>query len=79
MVKLKTPELHLKTAFGEVRLKPALVKLLRVSAADEPGGLRRGLVALWSGEDNARAASIVGMECLRVWGAERGGAVPGWA
>jgi hypothetical protein len=69
MVKLKTPELHLKTAFGVVRLKPALVKLVRVSAADEPGGLRRGLIALWSGEDNARD-SVEGHDGMMLFGAD---------
>jgi hypothetical protein len=52
--KLKTPELRLKTAFGEVRLQPSLIKQVLISTVGPAGDLRRGLVALWSGEDNAR-------------------------
>jgi hypothetical protein len=69
LVKLKTPELRLKTSFGEVKLRTALMKQVQVSTPGEPGDLRRGLIALWSGEDNARD-SVKGHNGKMLFGAD---------
>jgi hypothetical protein len=49
-VQLVTPELVVNTGFGKVKLSANSIRRASVSA---PRRVREGLVALWSGEDNA--------------------------
>jgi hypothetical protein len=53
-----TKVVRVETAFGGVKLPVHLIRRLTVSPAGKPGPMREGLVALWSGEENAN--DIVG-------------------
>jgi hypothetical protein len=53
-VELVASELCVKTDFGQVRVPVASLRQVLVSASGGPADLKRGLVALWSAEDNAR-------------------------
>jgi len=53
-VRLRAPALRLKTQFGEVKLTTALLKQVQFMGISVPAELSRGLIALWSAENNAR-------------------------
>jgi hypothetical protein len=51
-VQLVASELRVKTGYGEVKLPAASLRQMQVSLFGGPVDLRRGLLALWSAEDN---------------------------
>ncbi|PWU11658.1 MAG: hypothetical protein C5B50_22920 [Verrucomicrobia bacterium] len=53
-VRLRTPEFRLTTQFGEIKLATTMLKQVQFSTVGGAADLHRGLVALWSADDNAR-------------------------
>ena len=53
-VRLAVDELHITTSFGQVKLPVSELRQMQVTTSGGPVNLKRGLVALWSGEGNAR-------------------------
>lgn len=52
-VQFTTDTVGVETSFGKNELPVKLIRSIKVSAMTSPGQLPSGLVALWSGEDNA--------------------------
>lgn len=53
-VKLAAAELPVKTAYGSVKVPAAMLRRMQVSVYSGPADLRRGLLALWSGENDSQ-------------------------
>lgn len=69
--RLTTPALRVRTDFGEFRLASGLLRHVQISVFGGQADLRRGLVALWSAEDNARD-SVEGHDGSLLHGADYG-------
>jgi hypothetical protein len=53
-VTLHAHELRVKTSFGNINLPVAELRRMTITTWGGPANLKDGLIALWSGEDNAR-------------------------
>ena len=53
-VRLAATELQVATSFGEVKLPVSELRQMQVTTSGGPVDLKRGLIALWSAEGNAR-------------------------